>query len=48
MDNYKEVNGTSYHEDTDPEVIKHIEWARKTGHRIICHYGDINTPGEVL
>jgi hypothetical protein len=36
---YTVVNGTSYHKDTDPEVIRVLEHARIGGYRVRTHYG---------
>lgn len=40
---YKEVNGTSYSEDTPDSVINALENARKYGNRIKINYGDSKT-----
>lgn len=38
-----ELNGTTYHEHTDPKVAAIIEGARIRGHRIRLFYGDTET-----
>lgn len=37
------VDGTTYHDETDPRVIRILEEARRTGKRICVRYGDRET-----
>lgn len=37
------VNGTSYHADTPPEVVRALENFRQNGGRVRLHYGDTTT-----
>lgn len=43
MTTYKEVNGTSYHIETDIEVINVLERVRQNNTRVTIDYGDIKT-----
>ena len=44
MDNsYKEVNGTSYHQETPNEVILILEASRLNKNRLLLDYGDVKT-----
>lgn len=43
MEKYKVVNGTSYHIDTNDEIIDVLEKVRQIRTRIILDYGDIKT-----
>jgi len=45
---YKVVNGTSYHAETDPVVIHALECARKAGDRVYLRYGDLKTGKDWL
>jgi len=40
---YKNINGTSYHKDTNNEVVNVLESARLNNNRIILDYGDVTT-----
>ena len=40
---YKEVNGTSYHEQTNDQVVRVLERVRRQQYRIRVHYGDVET-----
>jgi len=40
---YKVVNGTSYHIETSDKVIEVLESIRKNNSRIVLDYGDIKT-----
>jgi len=40
---YKEVNGTSYHSETNDKVISVLENCRRNNIRIILDYGDTKT-----
>lgn len=40
---YREVNGTSYHADTNEAIINVLEWARLNDTRIRVYYGDTLT-----
>ncbi len=42
-DNYKVVNGTSYHKETPDDLIALLEKLRTSGERVILLYGDIKT-----
>jgi len=42
-ENYKVVNGTSYHINTSDEVIRILEIARENNCRIVLDYGDTKT-----
>ena len=42
-DKYKEVNGTSYHKETDAVVIAALESARSNNTRVKLYYGDVAT-----
>jgi hypothetical protein len=42
-ENYKEVNGLWYHEDTKVGVIQVIEHCRKYDIRVVIDYGNVDT-----
>jgi hypothetical protein len=42
------VNGTTYDDKTDPDVVKVLEAARESGTRIRLHYGDRETGRDWL
>ena len=43
MNKYKEINGTSYSENTSDKVIKVLEKCIKERIRIVVDYGDVKT-----
>jgi hypothetical protein len=43
MAQYKVVNGTSYHVDTDEQVIKWLETSRERRQRLVLDYGNTET-----
>jgi hypothetical protein len=40
---YKIVDGTAYHQETNGDVIRNLEWIRKSNTRVRLVFGDVKT-----